>query len=99
VSRLAQRVRPPSVPTGPGPGDAPDLRTGPVDPSAAGFALASLRIDRAARPDRRRRRVNSRANLWGVDLRGAADILLAFAVVLLLLAAIAAAVGLVSFAR
>lgn len=96
---MAQRVPPLRVPAEAAPVVDAALADPRFDPLVAGFGLASLRIEPTARPNRRRRRENSRTNLWGVDLRGAADILLALAVVLLLLAAIAAAVGLFYFAR
>lgn len=99
MSRMTQRVQPARVP----PEKATDTTRAPAEPSfepaGPAIALPARGIEPTPRPNRRRRRESSRANLWGVDLRGLADMLLLVAVVLLLLAAVAAAVGVTHFAR
>ncbi len=73
-----------------------------LEPATPGISLTKVRIEDAPRPGRRRRPPSSRMHVWGVDLgnsRVAIDGLLLLAIVLLLLAAVAGAVGLTFFVR
>lgn len=95
-SPLAQRVADPA------PSDEHSLWDRVREPVSTGISLTKVRIEDAPRPGRRRRPPASRMHVWGVDLgssRVAVDGLLLLAIVLMLLAAVVAAIGLTSFVR